>query len=324
MLRSAGAQTHDPTARIAFLVAAHSEPALLARLVRALAAPCARVFIHIDAKADIGAFLHELSAIPDVTLIHDRVHVHWGGWSQVEASLRLMRTALDHDPSLARFALLSGSCYPLRSNEALRDFLLADNTEHIDVGRMPSVGREKPLIRLTRWHFEGGDRTRGSKAAVIRLLNEAALRGPPRDPWKALDGFAPYAGSNWWVLTREAVQIIMQTAQTRPDLVAFYRHSAFPDESFFHTVLANSLPSARIGSSLTFTDWSPGPERPHPISERHLARLLDPAQARGDGSAAAGYFFARKFGTRNAHLLDRVDAAREEDIVRSQDRTAAA
>ena len=309
VLRSTGVivQTHDHSARIAFLVAAHSEPVLLARLVRALAAPWAHVFIHIDAKTDIGAFLQELSDIPDVTFISDRVRVYWGGWSQVEASLRLMRAARDHHPSFARFALLSGACYPLRGSVALRDFLLADNTEHIAVARLD---REKPLKRLTRWHFEGGNRTSGSKAAFIRLLNTVTLCGPPRNAWKALDGFAPHSGSNWWTLTREAVEIIMHTTQTRPELVEFYRHSAFPDESFFQTVLANSLPPARIGSTLTFADWSPGRERPHPISERHLARLLDPAQAQGGDNQPAGYFFARKFGARNAHLLDIIDAAR--------------
>ncbi len=98
------------------------------------------------------------------------------------------------------------------------------------------------------------------------------------------------------------------TVATRPQLVELFRHSAFPDEGFFHTIVANSIPPERIGAPLTFADWSPGPERPHPVSELHLARLLDP----GGQSAERPYFFARKFGARNAHLLDIIDAARHE------------
>jgi hypothetical protein len=311
------ATTRFPTSRIAFLVMAHTEPAHLARLVRALAAPWAHVFVHIDAKADIDAFLPGLSGLSDVTLLHDRVAVHWGGWSQVEASLRLIGAAFAHDPPFVRFVLLSGTCYPLRSNAALRDFLIADDIERISVGRMPSAHKEKPLTRLTRWHFEGGDRTQGASAAGLRLLNGIAHYGPPRDAMSALGGLAPHAGSPWWALTREAVETIRNTIETRPELVAFFRHSAFPDEGFFHTILANALEPARIGATLTFADWSPGPERPHPISGHHLARLFGP------DAADAPYFFARKFGARNAHLLDRIDAARQ-DGTRQADRAIAA
>jgi hypothetical protein len=314
-----GARTRLPSSRIAFLVAAHGEPALLARLVRALRAPWAQVFVHIDAKADIGAFLHELSDIPDVTLIRERVAVHWGGWSQVEASLHLIAAALEHDPPFARFVLLSGTCYPLRSNEALRDFLFAGDTEHIGVVRMPSAEQEKPMARLTRWHFEGGDRTRGGKAACLRLLNRIARHGPPRDAMRALDGLAAYAGNSWWALTHDTVQTVGRTMETRPGLVEFFRHSAFPDESFFHTILANTLDPARIGSSLTFADWSPGPERPQAISERHLVRLLD--QESGGGPR---FFFARKFNSGNAHLLDLIDTARRDGAVRSAEQAAIA
>lgn len=310
MFRSArAAQPHFQSSKIAFLIAAHTEPNLLARVVRALTSPWSHVFVHVDAKADIGKFLHELSDTSGVTLIRDRVAVHWGGWSQVEASLGLMQAAIEHDPSFARFVLLSGSCYPLRSNRALRDYLFTDDHEHIGLIRMPDAKAEKPIERLTRWHFEGGDRTSGSKAALLRLLNRATFYGPPRDAMTALDGFVPYAGSSWWALTREAVQTILETVATRPELVALFRHSAFPDESFFHTIVANSVPPERIRAPLTFADWTPGPERPHPVSELHLARLLDPDRPREERPP---YFFARKFSARNAHLLDIIDAARRE------------
>jgi hypothetical protein len=283
---------------------------MLARLVRALAAPWAHVFVHIDAKADLATFIPELLDVPDVTLVTDRVAVHWGGWSQVDASLRLITAALEYDPSFARFVLLSGSCYPLRSNEALHDYLFADNTEHITVSRMPDAAREKSMTRLTRWHFEGGNRVPGGKAAGLRLLNRIAALGPARDAMAALGGFAPYAGSNWWALTGEAVQEIRRVVATCPELVALFRHSAFPDESFFHTIVANTFVPARVGTTLTFADWSPGPQRPHPMTERHLATLLDPAQ--GNDGSGPRFFFARKFNAQNAHLLDIIDAARQE------------
>jgi hypothetical protein len=313
VFRSNGAATQprSSSAKIAFLIAAHTEPALLARLVRALQSPWAHVFVHIDAKGDIGIFLHELADMRGVTLIRNRVAVHWGGWSQVEASLQLIRAALESDVVFGRFALLSGSCYPLKSNEALRDFLFCDEIEHITAVPMPSIDGKKPLTRLTRWHIEGGDRSEGPKGRTIHVINDLLRAAPRRDLQKGLEGLSPYAGSNWWVLTRDAVQTIMRTVEARPTLVSFFRRTYCPDESFFHTVLANSPLAARIGRSLTYAVWSPGPEQPQPIGNGHMARLLDPGFAHATLSGPGPVFFARKFCARNAHLLDEIDAARE-------------
>lgn len=318
---SAAAQPRFQSSKIAFLIAAHTEPRLLGRLVRALQAPWSHVFVHIDAKADIGLFLHELSDTSGVTLIRDRIRVYWGGWSQVEASLRLMQTAREHDPAFARFVLLSGCCYPLRSNRALHDYLFDDDAEHIGLVRMPDAKSQKPIERLTRWHFEGGDRTGGGKAAVLRLLNRVTFYGPPRDTMTALDGFVPHAGSSWWALTRDTVETILQTIAERPQLTSLFRHSAFPDESFFHTIIANSIPRERIAAPLTFADWSPGPERPHPVTEAHLEQLLG---ADRPCEEQPPYFFARKFSARNAHLLDVIDAARLEPDASAKPAHAAA
>lgn len=275
---------------------------MLRRLVLALSAPWARFFIHIDAKADTEPFARRLAGIAHVTLLTNRVRVHWGGWSQVEASLRMMRAAMASDNSLARFVLLSGACYPLRSNAALRDFLFADTAEHISVSRMPNAEKDKPLSRLTRWHVEGGARTLGAKARAVRMLNDALRLLPPRDPRAGLGDFVPYAGSNWWALTREAAGLVLDTADARPQLAAFYRHTLCPDESYFHTVLANSALAPRIASTITFADWSGTHNEPLPIADAHLAHLLD---------ADSQPFFARKFFGANAHLLDRIEAARQ-------------
>jgi len=170
LFRSAGAATQPrfQSSKIAFLIAAHTEPVLLARLVRALASPWSHVFVHIDAKADIGIFLHELADIRGVTLIRDRVPVYWGGWSQVEASLRLLQAAREHDPAFARFVLLSGCCYPLRSNRALRDYLFTDDAEHIGLVR----GNSAPGTR-TCWT--------SSTPSATKPTRPLSLPTPPLD-----------------------------------------------------------------------------------------------------------------------------------------------
>lgn len=287
--------------KIAFLIAAHEEPLLVRRLVLSLAAPWTRFFVHIDRHVPARSFAEALSGIAHVTFIQPRVSVNWGGWSQIEATLLLMRRALAQDASLARFALLSGACYPLRSNEALRDFLFADENEYISAWPMPDLARDKPMTRLTRRHIEGGLRGGGAKAKTIRLLNDSLRLLPARNLTVGLDGLAPYAGSSWWVLTRQGVETVLDWTDRRPRLAAFLRHTHCPDECFFQTVLANSALKERLSPSLTFTDWSDPKEQPRRICDGHLSQLL------GRGGAP---FFARKFSSQNAHLLDRIDAVR--------------
>jgi hypothetical protein len=287
--------------KIAYLIAVHEEPRMLKRLVLALSAPWARFFVHIDRRVPARPFAEALSGIAHVEFVQPRVSVHWGGWSQLEATLRLMRRALAQDATLERFALLSGACYPLRRNEALRDFLFADKSEYISAYPMPDPVHDKPLTRLTRWHVEGGFRSTGAKARIIRMLNDSLRLLPERNLCSGLDGLVPYAGSSWWVLTRQSAQSILTWTEKRPQLVSFLRHSHCPDECFFQTILANSEPANRIAGTLTYADWSDPTEQPRLIRDSHLAQLLG-----RDGAP----FFARKFSSANAPLLDRIDAAR--------------
>ncbi|HEX4294200.1 MAG TPA: beta-1,6-N-acetylglucosaminyltransferase [Rhizomicrobium sp.] len=282
---------------IAYLVTAHAEPLQLRRLVQSLAAPWASFFVHIDRKTSIEPFAKALVGVAPVTFVRRRVRVYWGGWSQVEATLRLMQCAMTKDRTLARFALISGACYPLKSNETLRDYLLCDAREHISAFPMPDDSRDKPLTRLTRWHLQRGLRGTGLGARAARLVNDALRVLPPR----RLAGLVPYAGSSWFVLTRDAVATILERVETDRRFVSFFRYSHCPDESFFQTLLASSALREHIAGSLTFADWSPCIEQPCLIREDHLPRLLDGSQE---------LFFARKFSSRNAHLLDRIDAAR--------------
>ena len=74
--------------KIAFLIAAHKYPELLARLVKRLESPLASIFIHIDKDADIRPFKELLlrEGIRDVYWV-PRVRSPWGTFDQVKASL---------------------------------------------------------------------------------------------------------------------------------------------------------------------------------------------------------------------------------------------
>ena len=75
-----------------------------------------------------------------------RVRVHWGDYSVVEATLRLIREALRRPEGYDRLVLLSGADYPIRPLEDLRDHLAAHpEDEFINLVPMPDAEVDKSM-----------------------------------------------------------------------------------------------------------------------------------------------------------------------------------
>src|SRR6478609_7448739 len=116
--------------KTAYLIVAYNIPHHFSRLVRALADEQTHIFIHIDGKVRQQDFEDALASggkVPGyVEFIVAREKIYWGNFSLVEATLNLMRRAMNVVPDLDYACFISGSDYPLASPQAIRDFL----TEH--------------------------------------------------------------------------------------------------------------------------------------------------------------------------------------------------
>ena len=129
--------------KIAYLVLTHGMPDHLGRMVAALRDDDVRFFVHVDRKVPIEPFLPHRAA--DVDFLDERVPVYWGEWQMVDATLRLMERALElADPDY--LVLLSGTCYPIRSNRHIRSVLGDGTGQFINSVRMPdNVGTSRQL-----------------------------------------------------------------------------------------------------------------------------------------------------------------------------------
>ncbi len=185
---------------------------------------------------------------------------------------------------------------PSGATTEIRDYLQRSNAEHIGFMPMPSPDGRKPLARLETVYFE---KARGKHKPVRVLLtqtNRLLERFYKRNYRKALGDLVPYAGSQWWALSRDAVKYILDFVARRRDLVRFYKRSLIPDEMFFQTVLGNSRFRKRIKRGLTYADWSQGLKRnPLPLTHEHIDRFADPDFALDDVEGQGPCFFARKF-----------------------------
>jgi hypothetical protein len=82
----------------------------------------------------------------------------------------------------------------------------------------------------------------------------------------------PHCGSQWWALTRQAAEWMLDEIDRRPEYVEFCRHTEIPDEHFFQTLLANSPFVEENRPSIMYADWS-GPAKPAIITREHVVAL---------------------------------------------------
>jgi hypothetical protein len=293
--------------KIAYLILAHNVVEQLARLVVHLRPSAADIFIHVDRKVEISPF--ERTVGPGVHFIAKRVPVYWGDYSQVEAILQLLEAALAHPTQYDYLVLLSGTDYPLRSATEIEQFFnQKQGAEFINCVAMPSVTALKPLSRLTDYKGRPGLFGWATGKARRGLVKHGLAS--KRDYKLHLGSLAPFAGSTWWALTRDACVYIREFVMENPDVMKFYENTFNPDEMVFQTILANSRFRSRILHNVTFTDWTPGAPSPSSIGEKHISLFsANPVLRVEDVYGVGELLFCRK--VLDLGVSDKLDAVLE-------------
>lgn len=291
---------------IAYLVLAHSNPSHLQRLIEKLSTERAVIFIHLDKKSDLDGFRHLQTS--KVIFIEDRVPVYWADYSQVQAILNLLNAALATNVEVQRLVLISGVDYPIRSTVDIENFFATQPaTEFMNAVKMPADSAGKPISRMNNFVVRPG--TYRLTRKLKRVVQTIGLIPKHRDHTSYLKGLAPFGGSEWWAITREAGEYVRHFVTSRPDIVDFFKNVECPDEAFFQTILMNSRFADHVARNVTYTDWSAGGGSPAMISERHLPVFsagveFGPGDTYGQGPA----LFARKFKDGQEQLLDKIDS----------------
>lgn len=300
------------TPTVVFLVASHTRPAQVVRLAGRLLGDSerARVLVHHDptgVPVDRARLAH-----PRLAFVPDPAPVRWGDFSQVAMFLRSARHALATAPC-DWLVTLSGQDYPLRPVGALEAFLAATDRDGFIEGAAVAVppfarrltgGADEFAQRyLYRWRAVApGGRRRAAAALWPRRLRRElpdgrllVARPRRRLPFDA--AFRCYRGADWVTLSRRAVVAALAETEARPDLVAHYRATVLPTESFVHTLLHND-PALHLSHDYArYTRWRPGSAHPEVLTSADLEALR-----------ASPAFFARKFDAEvDAAVLDALD-----------------
>ena len=302
---------------LAALVLAHQDPPQVRRLLRALGD--VPVFLHCDVKADADVARGMLDGAGPHVHALPRTSGSLGSWSLVRIELDGLREAVRRTTA-EHVLVLTGSDYPLVGLEELQ--------RRLEPWRDRSYLLSVP-VPFAAWsssrHPDGG-RWRTERRFLRRGDDLLVLRGVPlRFPWarRLPAELRVRASSQWKVYARADVERLLHVVDTRPDLVAFWRSTLVPDESFAASTLASP---ALVGEAAApechdvpwFLRWGPpgtyhpewlGPEDFDALVAARSAPPGLPEELQKPPTGPKQALFARKFSTaRSADLLDRVDA----------------
>ncbi len=278
-----------------FLIQAHKDIAQLNALVEQLQDEDFVVYVNLDRKCALDpAAVH-----PGARLVADRVDVHWGTFSQVQAVLNSLAQIVAEVPEFDKVLFLSAQDFPLLSNAALKEALAAlagrELLDTVAIGSAP--GQWAADYRYQYFHPARASRLQRIACALANRLLRAggATRRLP-------GGLRPYGGSSWWALSRGCVRMLLERVAREPGLARFFRRAACPDEMFFQTLVMDSPFRARVlGSNFRYVQWPEhGARNPKVLDEGDFERI-----------AASRAHFCRKLDSRaSAALLPRLLALR--------------
>lgn len=210
---------------------------------------------------------------------------------------------------------LSGQDYPTQTIAALERKLAAEGRDgylrHWRAEQEPSPwGRRRQ--GFLRYRLQYFDLLRAARP-LLRLLKAAngvqtlwhvhltygerlGLRWPG-DPFRR--GATCWAGKQWTVLSRAAVERLRESTARAPELLRWFARTVCPDEAVVQTLLLREPGLDLCDDDLRYVDFA-GSRDGHPrqLDARDLPALADPR-----------YFFARKFDpVADPELIERLDA----------------
>lgn len=304
---------------INYIILAHKEPDQLCRLVERLSSPHTFIYVHIDLNVNISPFEAALKSKQNVIFLPEekRVASVWASSGIVKATLNAIEEVI-RDNCHGYTVLISGQCYPIKSNKYIYSFLKENyGYNFIEGFKLPDSRWPSSYIRMHHYAFFMSSKREDFIAAPSfldlsfkDLLNKNLIKKYCKIffqyPLKSVVLFKkrrfpkrlkPYGGMQWWALPLETLKFISRFVAENPDYRNYHLFTLFADEVFFQTIVHNYF--TKISSPPTFSPW-PGDDShssPQTLTTKHFDLLKKRKE-----------LFARKFDCRvDTCVLDLID-----------------
>lgn len=273
--------------KIAIAMLCHKNIEQINALLRAMAHDDIYFYIHVDRKSGID---RETITGKNVYVLNkdSSVDIQWGGFGMIEATLRLIETISQSDQKYDYIWLMSGQDWPLRSaNEIVEyvkqhcgeDFIeILPSDEAFARGYfkrndlyypnwMVSNKLHIKIVKHLLWLVTGGRK-------ATRLFKRKSR----------IEKF--YYGSQWWLLSNQTVNSMMQFLRSNKWFEDYFKNSLVPDESFFQTLYGMITGVSGAKPAVCFVNWKSNPNSPEVFTSDDTNKITE---------IKRGYLVARKF-----------------------------
>lgn len=192
------------------------------------------IVIHVDKKN--SALKHELkktyNMIENIIVIDDPIRVNWSGFSQVLATLKCFKYAIDNNLKFDYGILLSGEDAPIRESSKLKYFLKVNKTSFIEYRQ-----EHRYSWRINRYnYFRECSCNRSLSIRILSKVIDVLQRLFPAR--KNFDENEIYVGSSWFVLKRDHMRCILDYISINNGFIDKFKYTSCADEHFFQMLLS--------------------------------------------------------------------------------------
>lgn len=250
----------------AFLIIAHDNWKILARMIKKLDHVNNDIYIHIDANASIEDATKSLQGICQFSKICfiERTSISWGGYSQINCEMRLFDEASKGNYDY--YHILSGIDFPIKSMKDIHYFFEENNGfEFIHMCDKEFTEKCADRYRYYRFFQEKIGRNYNSIFYQIERISIFIQRILKVNRDNKFSDMRYLCGSNWCSITHEAVGLLLKKEE---QIRKMFKYTRCCDEFFVQTILYNSNFKEKIyglkfgvntdESNLRSIDWMRG------------------------------------------------------------------
>lgn len=176
-------------------------------------------YVHMDRKSDSNLNVSQ----KNVFFVKSSINVHWGGWSQVEATLLLFDLALQNEENYY-FHLCSGEDVILQSFSKI-EYEWQNKFTHVAMIEAYYSKAHQYRTRYNQIHADTNWQRSISGKLLTKLYKYLDILIPNSD--------YPLYGSQWFSVTRNQALLIKKVSKKHK---GFFRKKLCPDEHFFQFI----------------------------------------------------------------------------------------
>lgn len=240
------------------------------------------IYIHVDKKNDdlFNKLKKYYEYKMNIYFVENRINVNWSGFSQVEATLVLLKLVKNKNIKYDYIHFISGQDLLLMKQNELDSYLIQNglDREYIEVDQIGSYKWRLNQYSLFRENPKNRTVLLRSIDIVVRYLQKPFIKR------NNLKGYELFKGSSWFSITYNCMLFVLDVVKNS-NFMDRFKYTACSDEHFFQILIMNSKFKKNVlkynGRYVCFEKMNPSPKI---LSLEDYPKFMN-----------GKYIFARKF-----------------------------